>query len=307
MTHKGWSFRTFRRTSAIRFRRLNAPRERRGGARVQTTGRPAKVAGDHAPQRLPGSSRSRMICQRAASPARGFWATRASCSRARFGRPGARRASARRDLITPSLAGTLGIAGIFAVMVCPPWPPTLVFSGGAGHPRLHFIGELWTCDVLAMETAWRRPCLARQAVTFPGPPVPPGQATPAAGEYWLPPIFRDLGGAGQPDPLPLPPAAGPGMLDHPSLTELLPSGIFMANDDYNHRMAAIDPATGALAWRYGITGKPGAAPGELNTPRRLRPAAAGRINPDASHDRMNAARAPATDRPSRSNRRLRGE
>jgi hypothetical protein len=62
------------------------------------------------------------------------------------------------------------------------------------------------------------------------------------------------------------PAAGPGMLDHPSLTELLPSGVFMANDDYNHRMVAIDPATGALVWQYGITGQPGTAPGQLNTP-----------------------------------------
>ena len=61
-------------------------------------------------------------------------------------------------------------------------------------------------------------------------------------------------------------ASGPGMLNHPSLTELLPSGVFMANDDYNHRMVAIDPATGALVWQYGITGKPGTAPGELNTP-----------------------------------------
>ncbi len=62
------------------------------------------------------------------------------------------------------------------------------------------------------------------------------------------------------------PAAGPGMLDHPSLTELLPSGVFMVNDDYNHRMVAIDPATGALVWQYGVTGKPGTAPGKLNTP-----------------------------------------
>ena len=65
------------------------------------------------------------------------------------------------------------------------------------------------------------------------------------------------------------PAAGPGMLGHPSLTELLPSRVFTVNDDYNHRMAAIDPATGALVWQYGITGKPGTAPGELNTPDGL--------------------------------------
>ena len=61
-------------------------------------------------------------------------------------------------------------------------------------------------------------------------------------------------------------ASGQGMLNHPSLAELLPSGVFMVNDDYNDRMVAIDPATGALVWQYGITGKPGTAPGELNTP-----------------------------------------
>jgi outer membrane protein assembly factor BamB len=62
------------------------------------------------------------------------------------------------------------------------------------------------------------------------------------------------------------PASGPGMLNHPSLAELLPSGAVMANDDYNNRMVAVDPATGALVWQYGITGRPGTAAGQLNTP-----------------------------------------
>jgi hypothetical protein len=34
----------------------------------------------------------------------------------------------------------------------------------------------------------------------------------------------------------------------------------------NLAILAIDPVTGALVWQYGITGKPGPAPGELNTP-----------------------------------------
>ncbi len=62
------------------------------------------------------------------------------------------------------------------------------------------------------------------------------------------------------------PRSGPGMLDHPSLVELLPSGAFMVNDDYNDRMVAIDPHTGALVWQYGIEGKPGTAPGQLSKP-----------------------------------------
>ena len=62
------------------------------------------------------------------------------------------------------------------------------------------------------------------------------------------------------------PSSGPGVLNHPSLVELLPSGVFMANDDYNHRMVAIDPATGALVWQYGVTGQKGRGNGRLNTP-----------------------------------------
>jgi hypothetical protein len=61
-------------------------------------------------------------------------------------------------------------------------------------------------------------------------------------------------------------SAGPGRLDHPSLSELLPSGVIMVNDDYRNRMVAIDPATGALVWQYGITDTAGTATGMLNTP-----------------------------------------
>jgi hypothetical protein len=62
------------------------------------------------------------------------------------------------------------------------------------------------------------------------------------------------------------PTTGPGKLDHPSLVELLPSGVFMVNDDYNDRMVAFDPVTKALVWQYGVVGQPGTAPGLLNTP-----------------------------------------
>jgi outer membrane protein assembly factor BamB len=62
------------------------------------------------------------------------------------------------------------------------------------------------------------------------------------------------------------PASGPGMLNKPSLAAVLPNGIIMANDDYNNRMVAVDPATGMLVWQYGITGKAGTAPGQLSIP-----------------------------------------
>jgi hypothetical protein len=62
------------------------------------------------------------------------------------------------------------------------------------------------------------------------------------------------------------PPSGPGELNQPSLTELLPSGVFLTNDDYRDRMVAIDPTTQALVWQYGVTDTPGTAPGMLNTP-----------------------------------------
>ena len=62
------------------------------------------------------------------------------------------------------------------------------------------------------------------------------------------------------------PTSGLGVLDHPSLVERLPSGVFMVNDDYNDRMVAIDPATRALVWQYGADGHAGTAPGLLNIP-----------------------------------------
>ena len=62
------------------------------------------------------------------------------------------------------------------------------------------------------------------------------------------------------------PTSGSGVLNHPSLVERLPSGVFMINDDYNDRMFAVDPATGALVWQYGVKGRPGTATGLLNTP-----------------------------------------
>ncbi len=60
--------------------------------------------------------------------------------------------------------------------------------------------------------------------------------------------------------------SGPGALNQPSLVEMLPSGVFMMNDDHNDRMIAIDPATGATVWQYGVKGVPGTGPGYLNTP-----------------------------------------
>lgn len=60
--------------------------------------------------------------------------------------------------------------------------------------------------------------------------------------------------------------SGPGLLKQPSLVELLPSGVFLANDDYRNRVVAIDPATKALVWQYGVNDRAGRATGMLRVP-----------------------------------------
>jgi hypothetical protein len=60
--------------------------------------------------------------------------------------------------------------------------------------------------------------------------------------------------------------SGHGMLDHPSLAEVLPSGLICANDDYRHRVVIIDPSTKTIVWQYGLDDVSGTAPGLLNTP-----------------------------------------
>jgi outer membrane protein assembly factor BamB len=61
-------------------------------------------------------------------------------------------------------------------------------------------------------------------------------------------------------------SSGLGEMNQPSLTEVLPSGVYMANDDYRNRMVAVDPSTQAIVWQYGVADQPGTAPGLLNIP-----------------------------------------
>jgi hypothetical protein len=57
-----------------------------------------------------------------------------------------------------------------------------------------------------------------------------------------------------------------GGFNQPSLALPLSNGDILLNDDFNHRVWAVDPATGKIVWQYGHTGVPGSAPGYLNDP-----------------------------------------
>jgi DNA-binding beta-propeller fold protein YncE len=60
--------------------------------------------------------------------------------------------------------------------------------------------------------------------------------------------------------------SGERMLDHPSLALELPTGDIVVNDDLRNRVLVIDRATREIVWQYGVTDKPGHAPGYLFYP-----------------------------------------
>jgi hypothetical protein len=57
-----------------------------------------------------------------------------------------------------------------------------------------------------------------------------------------------------------------GGLNQPSLALPLPNGNILVNDDFNHRIIVINPATKRIVWQYGHTGVAGSAPGYLDDP-----------------------------------------
>jgi DNA-binding beta-propeller fold protein YncE len=57
-----------------------------------------------------------------------------------------------------------------------------------------------------------------------------------------------------------------GGFNQPSLALPLPNGDILLNDDFNHRVCVVDPATNRIVWQYGHTGKSGSAPGYLYDP-----------------------------------------
>ncbi|MGO9559314.1 MAG: PQQ-binding-like beta-propeller repeat protein [Acidimicrobiales bacterium] len=105
----------------------------------------------------------------------------------------------------------------------------------------------------------------RLAIGYPSDPQPIGPNKYLVANYENPGAFIEFNRYGK-ILYRYGPTSGTGELNQPSLVELLPSGVLMSNDDYNDRMVAIDPATGALVWQYGKTGVPGTAPGMLDIP-----------------------------------------
>lgn len=62
------------------------------------------------------------------------------------------------------------------------------------------------------------------------------------------------------------PTHGAGVLDDPSLAEVLPGGDVIVSDDYHDRVIVIDYKTKKIVWQYGHTDSPGGSSGYLDVP-----------------------------------------
>ncbi len=160
------------------------------------------------------------------------------------------------------------LSQIGTVGACVHGPPTELGSPNGDTPLANgdlLISEINGSWVDEYTTGGRLVWDAQLPIGYPSDPQQVGPGTYLVADYEDPGAIVEFDRQGQ-ALYRYQPTSGPGVLNRPSLVELLPSGVFMVNDDYNNRMVAIDPATGALVWQYGVTGVAGTAPGLLNTP-----------------------------------------
>jgi hypothetical protein len=162
-----------------------------------------------------------------------------------------------------SIADQVGTTGL-----CTHRPPTGLGSPNGDTPLKDgnlLISEVtgsWVSEyTLSGQLLWT----THLAISYPSDPQQLGSDLYLLADYTNPGGIIEFNRAGQ-ILYRYQPTSGPGMLNQPSLVERLPSGAFMANDDFGDRMVSIDPTTGALVWQYGVTGLPGTATGLLNIP-----------------------------------------
>lgn len=162
-----------------------------------------------------------------------------------------------------SIAAQIGTTGL-----CTHRPPASLGSPNGDTPLADgnlLISEVtgsWVSEyTLSGQLVWT----THVAVSYPSDPQQLGSDLYLLADYSNPGGIIEFNRAGQ-ILYRYQPTSGPGRLNQPSLVEWLPSGAFMANDDFGDRMVSIDPTTGALVWQYGVTGLPGTAPGLLKIP-----------------------------------------
>ncbi len=162
-----------------------------------------------------------------------------------------------------TVAGQIGTTG-----VCKHNPPTDVGTPNGDTPLQN--GNLLVSEINGSWVSEYTPqgslvFTVHVPISYPSDPQQIGPNSFLISDYTKPGAILEFNSQGQVT-YRYQPRSGPGEMNYPSLTELLPSGVFMSNDDYNDRIIAVDPTTQALVWQYGTTGTAGTATGLLKTP-----------------------------------------
>ncbi len=143
-------------------------------------------------------------------------------------------------------------------------------NGDTPLPNGHMlISEIKPHDIVELNQNWKKIATYPLPITYPSDPQPMQNGDILVANYRNPGALIEINPATGKVVWKFSYTTGDRRLNKPSLAIEMPNGIILCNDDLNHRVIAIDKKTNQIVWQYGVTGKPGSGPGQLNIPDGL--------------------------------------
>ncbi len=143
-------------------------------------------------------------------------------------------------------------------------------NGDTPLPNGHIlISEIGSHDIVELDQNWKKIAVYPLPISYPSDPQPMQNGDIVVANYRNPGSIIEINPSSGKVVWQYFYASGDQSLNKPSLAFEMPNGIILCNDDLNHRVIAIDKSTNQIVWQYGVTGKPGNGPGQLNIPDGL--------------------------------------
>lgn len=143
-------------------------------------------------------------------------------------------------------------------------------NGDTPLPNGHMlISEIQPHDIVELDQNWKKIATYPLPITYPSDPQPMQNGDILVANYRNPGALIEINPSSGKVVWQFSYSSGERRLNKPSLAIEMPNGIILCNDDLNHRIIAIDKNTNQIVWQYGVTGKPGDGPGQLNIPDGL--------------------------------------
>lgn len=150
--------------------------------------------------------------------------------------------------------------------------PGLLSSPNGDTPLANghiLISEIGPHDIVELDQNWKFFARYPLPISYPSDPQPMKNGDILVANYRNPGALIELNPKTSKVVWKFAYTTGTRRLNKPSLAIEMPNGIILTNDDLNHRVIAIDKTTNRIVWQYGVTHKPGNAPGQLNIPDGL--------------------------------------